>query len=113
MITSWVPPELATTIVSPYAPSVSRGHNATPHGWAPAVGMPAATKVEFAAWKISTRPRVGFVRYSARRAGGARHGERLSGDAAVVCVRPVAGERLHDDLLRDRRQRREPERELL
>src|SRR5437660_11310387 len=67
MIASWVPPELATTIVSPYAPSVSRGHVATPHGWAPAVGMPAATNVEFAAWKISTRPRVGFVRYSSRR----------------------------------------------
>src|SRR5437763_1171318 len=31
MIASWVPPELATTIVSPYARSVSRGHIATPH----------------------------------------------------------------------------------
>ena len=33
----------------------------------PAVGIPAATKVELAAWKISTRDNDGFVRYSSRR----------------------------------------------
>ena len=67
MIESCVPPEFATTIESPYAPRVSRGHSAMPHGCGPAVGIPATTKVEFAAWKISTRDSDGFVRYSSRR----------------------------------------------
>src|SRR2546422_10064309 len=66
MIDSCVPPEFATTIESPYAPSVSRGHSAMPHGCGPAVGMPAVTNVEFAAWTISTRDNDGFVGESSR-----------------------------------------------
>src|SRR2546428_557387 len=42
------------------------GHSGMPDGCGPAVGMPAVTNVEFAAWKISTRDNDGFVRYSSR-----------------------------------------------
>src|SRR5882672_9870471 len=63
MTASCVPPTSATTIVSLYAPSVSRGQSAMPHGWPPAVGMPPATNDVLATWKTSTRLNAGLVRY--------------------------------------------------